>query len=76
VILDQETWMDLRCFRFLHAKGGTYGDVGRECGCDWRNLKKHLAEDAPTVPPADPPRRHSAPQARPFESVIEAWLRT
>jgi transposase len=76
MILDQETWMNVRRFRSLHAKGATYAEIGRECGCDWRTVKKYLAEDADSVPPAGPPRAGTQPRklAR-LEGVIEAWLR-
>jgi transposase len=76
MILDQETWMNVRRFRSLHAKGATYAEIGRECGCDWRTVKKYLAEDAEPVPPTGPPRAGTQPRklAR-FEGVVEAWLR-
>src|SRR3954453_19299087 len=79
MILDQETWMNVRRFRSLHAKGATYVEIAREGGCDWRTVKKYLAEDAPSAPPAPPagPVR-AGPQPRKLtglESVIEAWLR-
>lgn len=68
--------MNVRRFRSLHAAGATYAEIARECGCDWRTVKKYLAEDAPSVPPVGPPRAGSQPRvlAR-FESVVEAWLR-
>lgn len=68
--------MNVRRFRSLHAKGATYAEIGRECGCDWRTVKKYLAEDADSLPPTGPPRAGTQPRklAR-FEPVIEAWLR-
>ena len=77
MILDQEIWMNVRRFRSLHAKGATYAEIGRECGCDWRTVKKYLAEDAEAVPPSGPPRAGTQPRklAR-LEGVVEAWLRT
>ncbi len=44
--------MNVRRFRALHAAGATYAEIARECGCDWRTVRKYLAEDAPSVPPA------------------------
>src|SRR5829696_7431446 len=36
MILDMESWMNIRRFRALHAAGATFVEIGRECGCDWR----------------------------------------
>ena len=76
MILDQETWMNVRRFRSLHAAGATYAEIARECGCDWRTVRKYLAEDAASVPPTGPPRAGTQPRklAR-FESLVESWLR-
>jgi hypothetical protein len=38
----------------LHVAGATFAEIGRECGCGWRTVRKDLAEDAISVPP--PPR--------------------
>src|SRR3954467_4593514 len=76
MILDSESWMNIRRFRALHEAGATFVEIGRECGCDWRTVRKYLAEDAAVVPPTGPPRAGS--QARlidPFIEVVEAWLR-
>jgi transposase len=76
MILDSESWMNVRRFRALHAAGATYAEIARECGCDWRTVRKYLAEDAPSVPPSAPPRAGSQPKLiTPFVGVIEAWLR-
>ena len=56
MILDTESWMNIRRFRALHAAGATFVEIGRECGCDWRTVRKYLAEDAASVPPTGPPR--------------------
>jgi transposase len=59
----------------LHAAGATYAEIGRECGCDWRTVRKYLAEDAPSVPPAAPPRAGTQPRViTPFVGVVETWL--
>ena len=68
--------MNVRRFRVLHAAGATYAEIARECGVDWRTVRKYLAEDAPSVPPAAPPRAGTQPRlVTPFVGVIEAWLR-
>lgn len=76
MILDQEIWMNVRRFRSLHAAGATFTEIARECGCDWRTVKKYLAEDATSVPPTGPARAGTQPRvlAR-LEPVVEAWLR-
>jgi hypothetical protein len=56
MILATESWMNIRRFRTLHAAGATFIEIGRECGCDWRTVRKYLAEDAPAVPPTSPSR--------------------
>lgn len=77
MILDTESWMNIRRFRALHAAGATYAEIGRECGCDWRTVKKYLAEDAPTTPPpAGTSREGTQPKLiTEFVPVIEAMLR-
>jgi transposase len=76
MILDLESWMNIRRFRALHAAGASYAEIARECGCDWRTVRKYLAEDSPTAPPAAPPRAGTQPRViTPFTGVIEAWLR-
>lgn len=77
MILDTESWMNIRRFRALHAAGATFVEIGRECGCDWRTVRKYLAEDAESVPPTPPPRVGSQPRlVDPFVELIESWLRT
>jgi predicted transcriptional regulator len=61
MILDLESWMNIRRFRVLQAAGATFAEIGRECGCDWRTVRKYLAEDAASVPPAAPPRKGTQP---------------
>jgi transposase len=77
MILDAETWMNIRRFRALHERGATYAEIAAEVGCDWRTVKKYIDEGATSVPPKGPSRRGSLPQAiAPFAGVIDAWLRT
>ena len=76
MILDTESWMNIRRFRALHAAGATFAEIGRECGCDWRTVRKYLAEDAASVPPAAPPRKGTQPLLiTPFIPLVEAWSR-
>jgi predicted transcriptional regulator len=77
MILDTESWMNIRRFRALHAASATLVEIRRECGCDWRTVRKYLAEDTPAVPPTSPPR--AGTQSRliePFVERIKAWLRS
>ncbi|MGH3499520.1 MAG: IS21 family transposase [Nocardioidaceae bacterium] len=72
--------MNIRRFRALHEAGASYAEIAAECGCDWRTVKKYLAEEAPAVPPAGPPagppRAGTQPRViDPFTGVIDAWLR-
>src|SRR4051794_5173325 len=76
MILDSESWMNIRRFRALHAAGASYAEIARECEVDWRTVRKYLAEDAPSVPPAAPRRAGTQPKViTPFVAVVEAWLR-
>src|SRR5215212_7672985 len=76
MILDTESWMNIRRFRALHAAGATFVEIGRECGCDWRTVRKYLAEDASSVPLTGPTRAGTQPLLiTPFIPVVEAWLR-
>ena len=77
MILDQESWMNIRRFKQLHATGMTYAEIGRECGCDWRTVRKYLAEDAPTSPPSAPSRKGTQKVAitEVIAALIDAMLR-
>lgn len=68
--------MNIRRFRSLHAAGATYAEIARECGVDWRTVRKYLAEDAPTGPPTGSPRVGTQPKViEPFVEIIGVWLR-
>ena len=76
MILDAETWMNIRRFRALHERGATYAEIAAEVGCDWRTVKKYIDEGATSVPPKGPSRKGCLPQTiAPFTGVIDAWLR-
>jgi len=76
MILDAESWMNIRRFRALHDAGATYAEIAAEVGCDWRTVKKYLAPQAPSTPPKAPSRAGTQPQViTPFRDVVDAWLR-
>jgi transposase len=76
MILDEELWMNIRRYRSLHESGATYVEIARECGVDWRTVKKYLAPDAPVAPPPAPPRAGTQPRAitPELELLIRSWL--
>jgi transposase len=76
MIVDTETWMNIRRFRALHERGASYAEIAAEVGCDWRTVKKYIEDGAGSVPPKGPSRKGCLPQAiGPFTGVIDAWLR-
>src|SRR4051794_3071734 len=76
MILDAESWMNIRRFRVLHEAGASYAEIARECGCDWRTVRKYLVEDGVPVPPRAPSRAGTQPQViAPLAGVVDAWLR-
>ncbi|GAA1686315.1 hypothetical protein GCM10009733_098720 [Nonomuraea maheshkhaliensis] len=76
MILDQESWMNLRRFRGLHQAGATYKEIAEATGLDWRTVKKYLQQDAPAAPPKASSRKGTQPQViEPYVHVIDAMLR-
>jgi transposase len=76
MILDSESWMNIRRFRALHERGVSYAEIAAEVGCDWRTVKKYIDAGAASVPPAGPSRRDCMPRKiAPFAGVVDAWLR-
>jgi transposase len=76
MILDAESWMNIRRFRALHEAGASYAEIARECGVGWRTVRKYLAEDGVALPPRAPSRAGTQPRViTPFIEVIDAWLR-
>src|SRR5215213_7847862 len=76
MILDPESWMDIRRFRALREAGVSIAEIARETGHDWKTVKKYLAADGPVAPPAAPPRKGTQPLViAPFTGVVDAWLR-
>ncbi len=47
MILHPENWMNIRRFRALHEAGASYAEIAAEVGCDWRTVKKYLAQGSP-----------------------------
>jgi hypothetical protein len=62
-------------FRALHDAGASYAEIGRECGCDWRTVRKCLAEDGVVVPPRAVSRRVAAAGDRRVRRGDRRWLR-
>ena len=61
MILDAESWMNIRRFRALHDAGATYAEIAPECGVDWRTVKKYLAVEGVALPPTGPSRAGTQP---------------
>ena len=68
--------MNIRRFKALHESGTTYAEIARECGVDYRTVKKYLAADSAVVPAAGSPRVGTQPRAitPALEAVIKALL--
>ena len=76
MILDPESWMNLRRFRALHRAGVSIAEIARVTGHDRKTVRKYLADDAAAVPPSAPPRRGTQPRKIDrLAPVVEAWLR-
>jgi transposase len=76
MILDPESWMDIRRFRALREAGASIAEIARETGHDWKTVKKYLAADAPASPPAGPSRAGTQPRKiDAFTGVVDTWLR-
>ena len=76
MILHPENWMNIRRFRALHEAGASYAEIAAEVGCDWRTVKKYLAQGSPAVPPAGSSRKGTQPRKiGPFAGLVESWLR-
>jgi transposase len=73
MLLHQETWMNIRAFKNLRQGGSSLAAIARETGCDWRTVRKYLAEDA-TTPPAVTARTHPPKVIEPYRAVIDGWL--
>ena len=67
--------MNIRRFRALHDAGASYAEIGRECGVDWRTVRRYLEPSAAT-PPRAPSRAGMPPRVIDrYAGVIDAWLR-
>jgi transposase len=75
MILDSESWMNVRRFRALFERGASYAEIAAACGVDWRTAKKYLQQPA-GAPPAATSRSGTQPRViDPFAAVIDAMLR-
>src|SRR5512142_1289683 len=76
MILDSESWMNVRRFRALFERGASYAEIAAACGVDWRTAKKYLQQPAGVTPPAATSRKGTQPRViDPFVGVIDAMLR-
>jgi transposase len=75
MILSQEQWMELRAFKALAEAGATWAEIAQETGHDWRTVKRYLAADAPTAPPAPAKRGPGPRKIDPYAHLVDAWLR-
>jgi transposase len=75
MLLSVEGWMNVRRLRALRDAGGTWAEIGREAGCDWRTAKKYLQATAPAAPPSVARRAGQPRLIDPFTGVIDEWLR-
>jgi transposase len=75
MILDSESWMNVRRFRALFESGASYAEIAAACGVDWRTAKKYLQQPA-GAPPRATSRQGSQPRViEPFIAVVDAMLR-
>jgi transposase len=76
MILDSESWMNVRRFRALHEAGASYAEIAAECGVDWRTTKKYLQQPAGATPPRAASRRGTQPRViEALAGVVDAMLR-
>jgi transposase len=66
--------MNIRAMRSLKTAGASWADIARETGCDWRTVKKYLADGAPSSPPKVTRRQHPPKVIEPYAQVIDGWL--
>lgn len=75
MILDLESWMNVRRFRALFELGASYAEIAAACGVDWRTAKKYL-EQPVGAPPAAASRRGCQPRViEALAGVVDAMLR-
>ena len=67
MILDVESWMNIRRLKALRDAGASYAEMAADVGCDRWTVKKYLAEDAVTAAPS---WRGSQPRRTPGHGYI------
>jgi transposase len=76
MILDSESWMNVRRFRALFERGASYAEIAAACGVDWRTARRYLQQPVGATPPAAASRKGTQPRViDPFTAVIDAMLR-
>ena len=66
--------MNIRAMRSLKTAGASWADIARETGCDYRTVKKYLAEGSPASPPAAKRVQHPPKVIEPYATIIDGWL--
>jgi transposase len=75
MILDSESWMNVRRFRALFERGASYAEIAAACGVDWRTAKKYLQQPG-GAPPAATSRKGTQPRViDSLTGVVDAMLR-
>ena len=64
MILDSESWMDLRRFRALHRAGVSIAEIARETGLHRRTVRKYLNAEL-----GQAPRRAEFPPSQPSDRL-------
>ena len=66
--------MNIRAMRSLKTAGASWADIARETGCDYRTVKKYLADGAPASPPTVKRTAHPPRVIEPYAQIIDRWL--
>jgi transposase len=75
MILDLESWMNVRRFRALFERGASYAEIAAACGVDWRTAKKYLQQPAGAPLAATSRKGTQSRVIDPFAGVVDAMLR-
>jgi transposase len=66
--------MNIRAMRSLRTAGASWAGIARETGCDYRTVKKYLADGAPSSPPKVTRSQHPPKVIEPYAAIIDGWL--